>query len=93
MAAANKGRSPNGETPYTRSYFYIGGEYVDDGSGDHIFRDQMYVEKLTPISGGTQRVPVVIIHGLGQTGTVSSTELSLACVNTYPTFVHTELSQ
>ena len=93
VAAANKGGSPNGETPYTRSYFYIGGEYVDDGSGNHIFRDQMYVEKLTPISGATQRVPVVIIHGLGQTGTVSSTELSLACVNTYPTFVHTELSQ
>ncbi|KAI0703095.1 hypothetical protein C8Q76DRAFT_861370 [Earliella scabrosa] len=69
VAAANKGRSPNGETPYTRSYFYIGGEYVDDGSGNHIFRDQMYVEKLTPISGATQRVPVVIIHGLGQTGT------------------------
>ena len=73
VAAANKGRSPNGETPYTRSYFYIGGEYVDDRSGAHLFRDQMYVEKLTPISGATRKVPLVMIHGQAQTGTVSST--------------------
>ncbi|KAI0740947.1 Alpha/beta hydrolase family-domain-containing protein [Earliella scabrosa] len=69
VAAAYKGGSPLAETPYTRSYFYVGGEYVDDGSGGHVFRDQMYVEQLAPISGATQKFPLVIIHGQGQTGT------------------------
>jgi hypothetical protein len=64
------------ETPVIREYFYVGGRYVDDGTGtgQHIFQDQMYVEKLrlaiscpkaSPIS------PLVFIHGQGQTGTVS----------------------
>ncbi|KAK7415750.1 hypothetical protein QQX98_005663 [Neonectria punicea] len=57
------------EVPYVRSYFYAGGQYVDDGSGGHIFRDQMYVEKLVPVDGVTQKVPIVFIHGQAQTGT------------------------
>lgn len=61
----------NDEVPYTRSYFYVGGNYVDDGAGGHIFSDQMYVEKLTPIGGTNQTLPLVFIHGQGQTGTVS----------------------
>ena len=59
------------EVPYIRTYFYAGGKYVDDGAGGHIFRDQMYVEKLVPSTGVTQETPIVFIHGQGQTGTVS----------------------
>ncbi|KAF4467612.1 fusarubin cluster-esterase [Fusarium albosuccineum] len=68
-AALLGGCSIGAEVPYTRSYFYTGGQYVDDGSGGHIFRDQMYVEKLVPSSGTTQHVPIVFIHGQAQTGT------------------------
>ncbi|KAF4972717.1 hypothetical protein FSARC_782 [Fusarium sarcochroum] len=57
------------EVPYIRSYFYAGGEYAEDGSGGHIFRDQMYVEKLVPFLGATQDEPIVFIHGQAQTGT------------------------
>lgn len=43
---------------------------MDDGAGGHIFRDQMYVEKLQPAGGATNKTPVVFIHGQAQTGTV-----------------------
>ncbi|KAK2022320.1 alpha/beta-hydrolase [Colletotrichum zoysiae] len=56
------------EAPYVRSYFYVGGGYVEDGSGGHIFRDQMYVEKLLPAFGVSQSTPIVLIHGQAQTG-------------------------
>lgn len=60
------------ETPVSREYFYAGGRYVDDGSGtgQHIFEDQMYVEKLTPAVNSTKPYPLVFIHGQGQSGTV-----------------------
>ncbi|EFQ34508.1 hypothetical protein CGRA01v4_13876 [Colletotrichum graminicola] len=64
----NTGDSVDSEVPYVRSYFYVGGGYVDDGSGGHIFRDQMYVEKLLPVLGVTQSTPIVLIHGQAQTG-------------------------
>lgn len=60
------------EIPYRRSYFYVGGSYVDDGAGGHFFQDQMYVEKLGPVDGPSQPTPIVLIHGQGQTGTVRS---------------------
>lgn len=66
------------EVPYIRSYFYVGGGYVDDGSGGHIFRDQMYVEKLLPTFGVTQETPIVLIHGQAQTGTVSALQIPKA---------------
>lgn len=53
------------EVPYLRDYFYVGGKYVDDGSGGHIFRDQMYVERLQPAGGTRQKTPIVMIHGQG----------------------------
>lgn len=59
------------EEPSIRSYFYVGGQYVDNGSGEHVFSDQMYVERLLPADGITQDAPVVLIHGQAQTGTVS----------------------
>ncbi|KAL4729003.1 hypothetical protein ACLX1H_003411 [Fusarium chlamydosporum] len=36
------------EVPAIRSFFYTGGQYVDNGEGGHVFRGQMYVEKLVP---------------------------------------------
>lgn len=61
------------ETPVSREYFYVGGRYVDDGKGkdQHIFSDQMYVEKLNPNVSCPKPNPLVFIHGQGQTGTVS----------------------
>ena len=61
------------ESPYHRSYFYVGGEYVDSGSGDgeRVFTGQMYVEHLMPVEGVKHPWPIVFIQGAGQTGTVS----------------------
>ncbi|KAH7411492.1 Alpha/Beta hydrolase protein [Cadophora sp. MPI-SDFR-AT-0126] len=56
------------ETPHHRSYFYVGGDYLTTSSG-HILTDQMYVEKLTPVSGCTKPYPIIFIHGGAQTGT------------------------
>lgn len=60
------------ESLYNRSYFYVGGEYVDAESGDgqRIFTGQMYVEQLTPAGGVKHPWPIVFIQGAGQTGTV-----------------------
>lgn len=68
-AAASASSCTDGEVPYVRTYFYAGGQYVDDGNGGKIFRDQMYVEKLVPARGVTRTTPVVLIHGQAQTGT------------------------
>ena len=58
------------EVAAVRTYFYVGGGYVEDGNGGHIFKDQMYVEKLEPafpsMNGSGS---VVMIHGQAQTGT------------------------
>lgn len=59
------------ELSYIREYFYVGGHYAENGSGRHIFKDQMYVEQLTPVNGSRKPYPIVFIHGGGQTGTVS----------------------
>ncbi|EJD55232.1 alpha/beta-hydrolase [Auricularia subglabra TFB-10046 SS5] len=54
-------------TMHTREYFYIGGRYVDQADG--AFADgQMYVEHLRP-ARVMHALPLVLIHGLGQTGT------------------------
>lgn len=60
----------DGEALYIRNYFYVGGEYVLDESGGHVFQDQMYVERLTPLGGPRYQTPLVLIPGAGQTGTV-----------------------
>lgn len=61
---------PQDEIPYVRKYLYVGGQYADDGTGGHIFRDQMYVEHLVPSKGPTKQQPIVLLHGQAQTGTV-----------------------
>ncbi|KAF8470840.1 Alpha/Beta hydrolase protein [Kalaharituber pfeilii] len=52
-----------------RDYFYVGGRYVDDGAGGHVFQDQMYVEHLVPQSQVKGKHPLVMIHGKAMTGT------------------------
>lgn len=59
------------DVPHTRKYFYVGGKYITDNRGSHYVKDQLYVEELTPASGATRPWPLVLIHGYGQTGTVS----------------------
>ncbi|KHO00426.1 uncharacterized protein MAM_01204 [Metarhizium album ARSEF 1941] len=56
------------EVPHVRTYFYAGGEYVEDGKGNHFLHNQMYVEKLVPARGVTQAWPIVLMHGNCMTG-------------------------
>ena len=63
-------------TPSFRNFFYIGGGYDTEPDGTHIWRNQMYVEHLSPIHV-TQSLPIILIHGQGQSGTVSFTPLPL----------------
>jgi hypothetical protein len=62
-------RGISGEVAAVREYFYVGGSYVNTSSG-HLFSNQMYVERLTPLRP-CQPYPLVFIHGQAQTGTVS----------------------
>ncbi|RCI17067.1 hypothetical protein L249_1796 [Ophiocordyceps polyrhachis-furcata BCC 54312] len=61
------------EAAYVRDFFYVGGHYEAVGSssniGGHVMRGQMYVERLRPVAGVTQPYPVLMIHGMGMTGT------------------------
>ncbi|KAL3435064.1 Alpha/Beta hydrolase protein [Aspergillus tetrazonus] len=57
------------EVPAQRSYLYVGGQYTQDSAGQHVFTNQIYVEKLTPTTGVTKSYPIVFIHGQAQTGT------------------------
>ncbi|TKX25816.1 hypothetical protein C1H76_1962 [Elsinoe australis] len=60
------------EVPSIRTFSYVGGGYADDGTGtgESIFREQMYVEKLEPYNHPNPRPnPVIFIHGQAQTGT------------------------
>lgn len=57
------------EAFHQRSYFYVGGEYVKTAGGQHVFENQMYVERLLP-ADVTKPYPIIFIHGGAQTGTV-----------------------
>lgn len=70
IATAHSKPSYYENVPHTRDYFYSGGHYVPDGSGGHVFSEQMYTEHLKPVGGATQPHPMVFIHGQAQTGTV-----------------------
>lgn len=70
VVSAHPGHHVVAETATIRTFFYVGGGYSDDGNGGHIFKDQMYVEKLAPITPRRDNPsPIVFIHGQGQTGT------------------------
>jgi hypothetical protein len=68
--AATASRGWRGEVPAQRSYMYVGGQYIQNSAGQHVFANQMYVEKLTPAAGVTKPYPIVFVHGQAQTGTV-----------------------
>ena len=70
MATAVPYAEATDEVPHTRSYFYVGGRYDTDEKGLTTYRDQMYIEKLLPVGGATQKSPIILIHGQAQTGTV-----------------------
>lgn len=65
------GRSLQAEAPMIRDYLQIGGQYVENTSGEHVLQNQVYVEHLAPINGTTQLYPLIMIHGSAQTATVS----------------------
>lgn len=55
------------ETAYHRDIFYVGGKYLSSG----IVTDQLYVEKLTPLSGApTKPYPLVFISAGVPSGSV-----------------------
>ncbi|TDZ75077.1 putative secreted lipase [Colletotrichum trifolii] len=62
------------ETAHTRDFFYVGGRYIETDTGN-VTVDQLYVEKLVPVSTGRNRrrgvasaKPIVFFHGGGTTG-------------------------
>ncbi|KAF2234675.1 alpha/beta-hydrolase [Viridothelium virens] len=57
------------EFPSSRTYFYVGGHYLSDGTDSDVYTDQMYVERLTPVAGTSRSEPIIFIHGQAQTGT------------------------
>jgi pimeloyl-ACP methyl ester carboxylesterase len=74
QAQEQAGRSPKKpDYPLTladQGYFFVNGHYVvaDSTGAEHIMTRQMYVSFKVP-QRVTQRYPVVMIHGGGQTGT------------------------
>lgn len=57
------GSESSPESPYKRNHFYVGGQYVADGSGQHTFREQMYVEHFAPVYATSHPYPLVFIDG------------------------------
>ncbi|KAK7959172.1 alpha/beta-hydrolase [Apiospora aurea] len=58
------------EAAYTRDFFYVGGDYVASAvPGQSIFTGQMYVEKLTPLTGVNQTYPLVFVSAGVPSGT------------------------
>lgn len=65
-------RCKSAEVPYTRDYFYVGGEYVPSViPGQSMMSGQMYVEKLTPVQGANRTYPLVFISAGVPSGTAS----------------------
>lgn len=65
----------SGDSIHQRTYFYVGGNYSVTENGEHVYTNQIYVEKLTPVQV-TQPYPIVFIHGQAQTATVGQPRLS-----------------
>ena len=56
------------EVALVQIYFYIGGEYIDDGVAGHILKHQMYVEKLSLLySSNNCSDPIILTHRQRQT--------------------------
>ena len=64
-----------------RDFFYIGGDYVyEPAYNSSIYSDQMYVEKLTPLSRGTEHHPIVFISAGIPSGVVRLCQLLVASI-------------
>ncbi|KAF7541153.1 hypothetical protein G7054_g879 [Neopestalotiopsis clavispora] len=71
------------EAPYRRDSFYVGGNYVPyNGTYQSLTIGQIYVEKLTPLSGVNQSNPLVFISAAIPPGSDGFTAPELA--NYYP---------
>ena len=71
------------ESASHRSYFYVGGTYVNDENnpGESVMQGQMYVEQLAPLGGSRHPFPLVFMHGGGQTASVRfSSGLKFTCL-------------
>lgn len=71
------------ESACHRDYFYVGGNFVNNEKhhGQRVMQGQMYVEQLTPIGGARYPLPLIFIHGGGQTATVRfALGLGFACL-------------
>ncbi|ORY59290.1 Alpha/Beta hydrolase protein [Pseudomassariella vexata] len=55
------------ETQHARSYFFVGGEYVETTAGT-LIQNQMYVERLSP-AHISRPYPIILMHCAGQDGT------------------------
>jgi pimeloyl-ACP methyl ester carboxylesterase len=60
-------RCASNETPYRRDFFYVGGRYNQTALGN-VTINQVYVEKLSPVSGALQPHPLIFFHGGGTSG-------------------------
>lgn len=74
FAVAVVGSSVRDEVPMIRDYLQVGGRYVENTAGEHVFQDQMYVEHLAPVNGTSQKYPLIMLHGAAQSATVSDVE-------------------
>lgn len=70
------GSSARDEVPMIRDYLQVGGQYVENTAGEHVFQDQIYVEHLAPVNRTFQKYPLVMLHGAAQSATVSNVEQS-----------------
>lgn len=71
VALASSAMAQLQEAQHKRTFFYVGGRYIDDGTGAQIMTDQMYVEHLSPLGippPFRPRYPIVFIHGKAMTG-------------------------
>jgi hypothetical protein len=68
------------ESYYRRDVFWVGGHYVAEALGLMTY-DQMYVEKLTGLGGAWQKFPIVLFHGGGVSGAVSSKWFNASCLS------------
>jgi hypothetical protein len=50
LVSAQTDRTARTETPSIHTFLFVGGAYNDDRNSGHIFKGQMYVEKLAPAS-------------------------------------------
>jgi pimeloyl-ACP methyl ester carboxylesterase len=66
--AAIKPKCKSFQAQHQRDVFYVGGRLLPIASGN-LTVDQLYVEKLTPLTGVTQAKPLVFFHGGAVSGT------------------------